>query len=167
MVASVARGMVYVHSSPRALCPHIEWAAGRAIGCAVNFTWRDQPVMQGSQRADYYWEGPTGTGAAITSSLRGWEQLRFEVTEDPMPGVDGGRWIHTPELGIFHAQTDSVGNTVIAEDRLRAAMDSAGINALELQRELRILLGQAWDDELEPFRQATDFSPVVWLNSVG
>jgi len=123
--------------------------------------------MRGSQRADFYWEGPVGAGAAITSSLRGWEQLRFEVTEDPMAGFDGARWSHTPELGIFHAQTDSVGNTVIAEDRLRAAMDSAGTNALELQRELRILLGQAWDDELEPFRQATDFSPVVWLNSVG
>lgn len=167
MVAPVARGMIYVHSSPRALCPHIEWAAGRALGRAVNFSWRDQPVLRGSQRADFYWEGPVGAGAAISSALRGWEQLRFEVTEDPAAGNDGGRWIHTPELGIFHGQTDSTGNTVITEDRLRAAIESAGTNAVELQRELRIMLGQSWDDELEPFRQATDFSPVIWLHSVG
>jgi glucokinase len=35
MAASPARGVLYVHSSPRALCPHVEWAAGRALGRAV------------------------------------------------------------------------------------------------------------------------------------
>ena len=34
-----ARGVLFVHSSPRALCPHVEWAAGRALGTAVNFDW--------------------------------------------------------------------------------------------------------------------------------
>ncbi|MEA9984952.1 DUF3145 domain-containing protein [Subtercola sp. RTI3] len=167
MVASVARGVIYVHSAPRALCPHVEWAAGRAIGRAVNFTWIEQPVLRGSQRAEFYWEGPAGTGAAIASALRGWEHLRYEVTEDPAPGRDGGRWMHTPDLGIFFAQTDSAGNTVIPEDRIRSAMETAGSNALELHRELRLALGQAWDDELEPFRYASDFAPVVWLHSVG
>ena len=32
-----ARGVLFVHSSPRALCPHVEWAAGRALGTPVNF----------------------------------------------------------------------------------------------------------------------------------
>ena len=89
MVTTTARGVLYVHSSPRALCPHVEWAAGRAIGRAVNFTWTDQPVLRGSQRTDFYWEGAPGTGAAIASALRGWEHLRFEVTEDPRDGVVG------------------------------------------------------------------------------
>jgi hypothetical protein len=167
MVAPVAHGMIFVHSAPRALCPHVEWAAGRAIGRAVNFTWREQPVLRGSQRTEFYWEGPAGTGAAIASALRGWEHLRYEVTEDPAAGSDGGRWIHTPDLGIFYAQTDSAGNTVIPEDRIRAAMEIAGTNAIELHRELRLAVGQAWDDELEPFRHESDFSPVVWLHSVG
>ena len=35
MVTTVARGVLYVHSSPRALCPHVEWAAGHAIGRPV------------------------------------------------------------------------------------------------------------------------------------
>lgn len=167
MAAHAARGVLFVHSSPGALCPHIEWAAGRAIGRAVNFTWEAQPVLKGAQRAEFYWEGPQGTGAALASALRGWEHLRFEVTEDPGPGSDGGRWMHTPDLGIFFAQTDSAGNTVIPEDRVRYAMEIAGGNAMELQRELRLALGQAWDDELEAFRHASDTTSVVWLHKVG
>ena len=165
--APIARGVLFVHSSPRALCPHVEWAAGRALGEAVNFDWSEQPALPGSQRAEYYWEGAPGTGAVLASALRGWDHLRFEVTEDAGRGTDGGRWLHTPGLGIFHAQTDSVGNVVVPEDRIRSAMDSAGANAIDLHRELRLALGQSWDDELEPFRQASDLNAVVWLHQVG
>ena len=167
MTATHARGVLFVHSAPRALCPHVEWAAGRAIDRAVNFSWADQPVLKGAQRTEFYWEGPAGTGAKIASSLRGWEHLRYEVTEDASAGSDGGRWMHTPDLGIFFAQTDTVGNVVIPEDRLRYAMEIAGSNALELHRELRLALGQAWDDELEAFRHASSDSQVVWLHKVG
>jgi Protein of unknown function (DUF3145) len=167
MAAPTARGVLYVHSSPGALCPHIEWAAGRAIGRGVNFTWETQPVLKGSFRTEFYWEGTQATGAAIASALRGWEHLRYEVTQDPANGSDGARWLHTPDLGIFFAQTDSVGNVVIPEDRVRYAMEVAGANALELHRELKLALGQAWDDELEPFRYASDDTAVIWLHKVG
>ncbi|HEU4755660.1 MAG TPA: DUF3145 family protein, partial [Agromyces sp.] len=80
--ARAARGMLFVHSSQRALCPHVEWAAGRAIGTAVNFDWIEQPVLPGTLRAEFSWTGDPGTGARIASALRGWEQLRFEVSED-------------------------------------------------------------------------------------
>lgn len=162
-----ARGVLFVHSAPRALCPHVEWAAGRALGRAVNFDWIDQPALKGAQRAEYYWEGPRGTGASIASALRGWEHLRYEVTEDAGLGTDGGRWMHTPDLGIFFAQTDTVGNMVVPEDRLRSAMEVAGANAVDLHRELRLALGQAWDDELDVFRHAGQDSAVVWLHKVG
>lgn len=162
-----ARGVVYVHSAPSALRPHVEWAAGRALGRAVNFDWREQPVLKGSFRTEYVWEGDRGTGAALASALRGWEHLRFEVTEDAGLGTDGARYMHTPDLGIFYAQTDTVGNMVIPEDRIRGAMESAGSDAFELHRELRLALGQAWDDELEPFRSASEDSPVIWLHKVG
>ena len=167
MAEATARGVLFVHSAPRALAPHLEWAAGRALGRATNFEWVDQPVLEGALRAEFYWEGSQGTGAKIASALRGWEHLRFEVTEDAGFGTDGGRWLHTPDLGIFFAQTDTVGNIVIAEDRIRYAMEIAGSNALELHRELRLALGQAWDDELEVFRHASDTSQVVWLHKVG
>ena len=167
MTAPTARGVLYVHSATRALCPHIEWAVGTALGRAVNFDWVDQPVMKNAPRTEFYWEGTQGMGAAIASGLRGWEHLRYEVTEDAGLGTDGSRYMHTPDLGIFFAQTDTAGNVVIPEDRIRSAMESAGSDAFELHRELRLALGQAWDDELEPFRRASQDSPVIWLHKVG
>ena len=94
-------------------------------------------------------------------------EVTIEVTEDATTDSDGGRWMHTPDLGVFYAQTDVTGNMVVPEDRIRYAMEIAGSNALELHRELRLALGQAWDDELEPFRHAAEGNPVVWLHRVG
>lgn len=167
MVVPMARGVIYIHSAPRALCPHVEWAAGRVLGRAVGFDWQAQPVLRGAVRADFLWEGPRGVGAQLASALRGWEHLRYEVTEDAGLGTDGARWMHTPGLGVHYAQTDTAGNVVVPEDRIRAALETAGANAVELHRELRLTLGQAWDDELEPFRHAGEDSPVVWLHKVG
>jgi Protein of unknown function (DUF3145) len=36
-----------------------------------------------------------------------------------------------------------------------------------LEAELALLLGQPWDDELEPFRHAADGAPVRWLHATG
>lgn len=162
-----ARGVLFVHSAPRALCPHLEWAIGSALGYPVNCRWEDQPVLPGTFRADMQWMGPAGSGAAIASALRGWEHLRFEVTEDPSAGHEGSRWMHTPDLGIYYAQTDGVGNIVVPEDRVRYALDIAQGDADEIAKELRLALGSAWDEELEPFRHAGDDRPVVWLHRVG
>lgn len=167
MTLQNARGVLFVHSSPRALCPHVEWAVGRALGAAVNFSWVDQPVLRGTQRAEFEWVGPIGSGAVLASALRGWEHLRFEVTEEASPGTDGGRWMHTPDLGVFYAQMDALGNTVVAEDRILYALEVAAGDPEEITRELRLALGRAWDEELEPFRHAGDATPVVWLHRVG
>lgn len=167
MAAPITQGVLYVHSAPRALCQHVEWGLGRALGEPASLPWIAQPVIPGSVRAEYTWHGPAGTGAAIASQLRGWEHLRFEVSEDPSPNVDGGRWLHTPGLGIFYAQTDMSGNVVIPEERIRYAMEVSGGDATELHRELALALGKAWDEELEPFRTAGDESPVVWMHRVG
>lgn len=167
MTLQNARGVLFVHSSPRALCPHVEWAVGRALGAAVNFSWVDQPVLRGTQRAEFEWVGPIGSGAVLASALRGWEHLRFEVTEEASSGIDGGRWMHTPDLGVFYAQMDALGNTVVAEDRILYALEVAAGDPEEITRELRLALGRAWDEELEPFRHAGDATPVVWLHRVG
>ncbi|HMO12243.1 MAG TPA: DUF3145 family protein, partial [Actinotalea sp.] len=110
--------------------------------------------------------GGAGTGGRRTSALRGWAHLRYEVTEEPSHGNDGGRWSHTPELGIFHAPIDVHGNTLVPEDRVRAALahvDDPG----RVARDLALALGQAWDDELEAFRYAGAGAPVRWLHRVG
>ena len=164
MAVNTTSGVLYVHSCPVALQPHMEWALGRALGHSVSFSWIPQPVLPGTMRAEFAWEGPVGTAAVVASSLRGWEQLRFEIVENQSPGIDGGRWLHTPSLGIFHMQIDSVGNAVVPEDRIRYALEVSGGNGAELARELNLALGQAWDDELEPFRHAGDEGDIIWLH---
>ena len=77
----------------------------------------------------------------LTSALRGWAHLRYEVTEEPSRGVDGGRWSHTPELGIFHAVTDVHGNVMVPEDRIRAAVEAGAGDPAILRHELDLALG--------------------------
>lgn len=166
MNATHTRGVIFVHSAPRALCPHIEWAAATVLGARINLEWTEQPAAQGMLRAEHSWVGPVGTGASLASALRGWTHLRYEITEEAAFGSDGGRWSHTPELGIFYAQTDVHGNVVVPENRIRAALEYAS-DPLRMRRELDMALGQAWDDELEPFRYAGAGAPVRWLHRVG
>ena len=167
MAGATTRGVLYVHSAPRALCPHIEWAAGAVLGVRLSMDWIPQPAAPGMFRSELSWQAEQGTGARLTSALRGWAHLRYEVTEEPSSGVDGARWSHTPELGIFHAVTDVHGNVVVPENRIRAAMEVGLLDAERLVGELDLALGRAWDDELEPFRHAGDGAPVRWLHRVG
>ena len=166
MAGAITRGVLFVHSAPRALCPHVEWAAGNVLGVRVAMDWTVQPAGAGFYRAELSWQGVQGTGAKLASALRGWAHLRYEVTEEASHGADGSRWSHTPELGIFHTATDVHGNVVVPEDRIRAALEF-GDDPVRLRDELDLALGQAWDDELEPFRYAGAGAPVRWLHRVG
>lgn len=163
---SATRGVLYVHSAPSALCPHVEWAVGAVLGVPVKLAWTPQPAAAGTYRAEYSWQGDAGTAAAIASGLRGWQHLRFEVTEEPSPGVEGARYSGTPELGLFSAVIGVHGDILIPEDRLKAAVVKAAVGDKSLLTEIDQLLGKPWDDELEPFRYAGEGAPVRWLHQV-
>jgi hypothetical protein len=158
--------VLYVHSAPSALCPHLEWAVGGVLGAAVDLEWSPQPAQAGSYRAELGFSGEPGTAVAIASALRGWNHLRFEVTEDPTPSSEGARYSYTPDLGIFHAVTGLHGDIMIPEDRLKAAVVKAALGETTLLLEIDKLLGKPWDDELETFRHAGDGAPVRWLHNV-
>jgi len=217
------------------LCPHIEWAVGGVLGVAVNMSWTPQPAQSGSYRAEHSWAGDAGSAAAVASALRGWNHLRFEITEEPTTTTEGSRYSYTPELGVFHAVSlewtpqpaqagtyraefswlgepgtaasvvsalrgwnhlrfevteDSTattegqrysytpdlgifhamagvhGDILIPEDRLKAAVVKAALGDTSLMSEIDKLLGKPWDDELETFRYAGDGAPVRWLHQV-
>lgn len=162
----VTRGVLFIHASPSALCPHIEWAAGGVLGAPVDLSWTPQPARVGAYRAELSWTGPVGTAAKLASALRGWEHLLFEVTEDPTSTSEGARFSFTPELGVYHAVTGLHGDVMIPEDRLKAAVVKASIGDLGLMDEIDKLLGRDWDDVLEPFRHAGEGAPVRWLHHV-
>ena len=160
------RGILYVHSAPSALCPHIEWAVGGVLGLAVSLDWTPQPAQSGSYRAELSWTGAAGSAAEVASALRGWSHLRFEITEEPTASSEGVRYSYTPELGVFHAVTGLHGDIMIPEDRLKAAVVKASLGETTLEIEIDRLLGKPWDDELETFRYAGEGVPVRWLHQV-
>ncbi len=160
------RGVLYVHSAPSALCPHIEWAVGGVLGVTVSAEWTPQPAQTGSYRTEISWAAAAGSAAALASALRGWNHLRFEVTEESTAGTEGARYSFTPELGVFHAVTGLHGDLMIPEDRLKAAVVKAALGDTTLLHEIDKLLGKPWDDELETFRHAGQGAPVRWLHQV-
>jgi hypothetical protein len=160
------RGVLYVHSAPSALCPHVEWATAGVFGAPVSLSWIPQPAAAGTYRAEFSWQGESGTAAKVASALRGWKQLRFEITEEPSAGSEGARFSYTPALGVFHAVTGVHGDIVVPEDRLKAVMARAAQGETTLEIELELLLGRPWDDELETFRYAGEGAPVRWLHQV-
>lgn len=163
---SSTRGVLFIHSAPSALCPHVEWAVGGVFGTPVRLDWIPQPIERAAYRTEYSWAGPTGSGAKLASALKGWQKLRYEVTEEATSGTEGERYSYTPALGVFHAITGIHGDIMIPEDRIRHAVVSAASGGRELAESLEELLGQPWDSELEPFRYAGEGAPVRWLHEV-
>ena len=165
-MAQATRGVLYVHSAPSALCPHVEWAVGGVLGMSVNLDWTVQHAQAQTLRSEFSWAGDSGTASAVASALRGWNHLRFEITEEPTSGTEGARYSYTPDLGVFHAVTGLHGDIMIPEDRLKAAVVKAALGDTTLLLEIDKLLGKPWDDELETFRHAGDGAPVRWLHQV-
>jgi len=91
------RGVIYVHSSPTAVCPHVEWAIFRRARSQITLA-LDAPAggtRDAARRVRLAWAG--GGSGAIAGALRAWPVVRFEVTEEPSEGVDGQRFCHSPK----------------------------------------------------------------------
>lgn len=159
------RGVVYVHSSPPAVCPHVEWAISRVLDARITLDWIAQPASPATWRTDLSWNAEPGTGAQLASALQQWQMLRFEVTEDPSPGVDGERIMFVPGRGVYRAATSANGDLMIAEDRIRALVATSA-DGETLRHGLDKLLGAEWDAELEAYRHTGDDSGQNWLSQV-
>ena len=158
-----ATGLVVVHAVKPALVQQLQWTISSVLETEIFLDWTPQPGIAGSKRTELIWQGLDHHGAHLTSALAGWNNIYFEVTQDPIDGHSGSRWCYTPELGISHRTIDELGNIVIGEDEMRAALNRAGSNMGKLQLEMRNLLAEPWDSILEPLRHANADSRVVWL----
>lgn len=165
-----SKGVVFIHSCPRAVTSHIEWALAKAIGAEFtkDFTieWSVQPVEPHTVRAEIIWTGPQGLGAQIASSLLAFKNIRYEVTEDPSPGREGERFAATPSLGLFRASIGHHGDVMVHEDRLRSVLAQADATGENMAEEIKRLLGSPWDAELEAFRVAHADSNIRVLHHV-
>ncbi|MFC7450678.1 DUF3145 domain-containing protein [Rhodococcus daqingensis] len=160
--ADATTGVLYVHSSPAAVCPHVEWALTATLESPANLRWTSQSAGPGLLRAASNWVGPVGTGARLVKALRSWPMLRFEITEDASDGVDGERFSHVPGLGLWRGAMSANGDVIVGEMRLRALMQAHGSTG-ELASELDTALGTAWDEALEPYRSGGEGAEVTWL----
>ena len=109
---------------------------------SVNLHWIPQPAAMGSLPHGAQLAGRTRDRRPARLVLRGWNHLRFEITEEPTSGAEGARFSYTPDLGIFHAVTGLHGDTMIPEDRLKAAVVKAALRRDHLAIEIDRLLGK-------------------------
>ncbi|RMI29467.1 DUF3145 domain-containing protein [Nocardia stercoris] len=152
--AEATSGVVYIHSSPAALCPHIEWALAATLRTPAGLRWLSQPADAGRLRATVDWVGPVGTGGRLASALQDWPQLHFEVTENPSEGVDGERFSFVPGLGLWRGATSANGDVVVGEMRLREIIRGCS-DVTSVAAAVDRALGTVWDTALEPYRAAT------------
>jgi hypothetical protein len=149
----MSEGTVFIYRAPAHLLSHIEWTLAGISGQPAVIRWVANDEPKTTFRSAVAFFGPLDAYATLASAFMNLKQLTFEVLMHPAAGRSGSRWSFTPELGMFHCATDEAGNIVVGENRIRLAMEVAGSNALKLQAELRKILGQAFDDELEPLRE--------------
>ena len=164
---AITRGVIFVHSCPRAITAHVEWVLSDVFDTRIQLEWIEQPVLAGSYRAELAWTGPVGSAARIVSDLHAWGKLRLEVTQESTSTTEGERFAATPSLGIHRATIGAHGDIMVSEERLRGAMSRAQLSGRSLECELDELLGRPWDQELEPFRYAGENNTVRWLHHVG
>lgn len=145
-------GVLAVWSCPGVLTKHVEWVAARVLGSVVSMVWRPQPLQPGTFFARLEWGGPIGTASEIASGLHGWKQLRFEISEQQTAQSAAGIWMHTPSLGIHHAQVDILGNQLLTEHQLSSIVAQAAGDPATYAHELRLALGSTWNEELDAFR---------------
>ncbi len=147
----MSEGLVLIHRAPVALLTHVEWTISGITGNPTKINWSQEDSSDSIFRGSVAIDCSLNECATLASALMNLKQLIFEVVHQS--ALSGARWSFTPNLGMFHCATDEAGNLLVGENQLRASMDKAGSNILKLQAELRKVLGQAWDDELEPYRE--------------
>lgn len=55
MAVGYTRGVVFVHSAPRALCPHVQWMLEDVLKTEVHLEWGVQKATPGVLRTEYSW----------------------------------------------------------------------------------------------------------------
>ncbi len=147
----MSEGLVLMHRAPSALLTHVEWTISGITGNPTKINWIKEDSSDSSFRGSVAIDCSLNDCATLASAFMNLKQLSFEVIHQS--AHSGARWSFTPNLGMFHCTTDEAGNLVVGENQIRTSVEKAGSNILKLQAELRKLLGQAWDDELEPYRE--------------
>jgi hypothetical protein len=155
-------GFLVIHSAPAALRPHIEWGLQSILGDWVALEWKGQPKAAGTFRTSLEFRDRRGIAAKITTALKAWHYLRFEVREESEIGGEFFRFI--PELGLHRSRIDELGSIVISEDLIIQGLKRS-FDEESLREEVERLLGTTWELALEPFR-GVEFEEAIALRAI-
>ncbi len=145
---ALSRGYLVIHSAPSALIRHVEWAISSVVGASRDLNWKSQPLLAGTYRMSFEWRDREGAGAELSSALRGWHYLRFELREES--ATESVLFRYTPELGIHRAVLDGAGSVLVSESQITSAMS---LGEDHMRDALAHSLGTAWELELDQFRR--------------
>ena len=146
-------GRILIYSTPAALMQHIEWAINQALGQVISFSWINQPLNPGSKAMELEYKYHLSVAAKITTALKAWHYIRFEIREVNKNTQDATYYRATPDLGLHQAQLASNGDVVLNENQVNSILKNS-LSYEKLQANLENALGISWDLELEPYRLA-------------
>jgi hypothetical protein len=149
---------------PTRLVIHACPAAGTARIKAIS-VWQNQPLLLGFQTGSTSLRLSIEEAENLASDLAQIPNCHFEIVQTAKS--TGFLFMYVPGQGIFRGELNGAGSLTLSEDRLQAMLDQAAGNHREFTRLLRLALGQAWDDLLEPFRAQKYSENVVLLNRAG
>jgi len=161
------KGELKLYSCPKYLCQQVEWALFDILKIKFDLKWIVQPIAPSTMSTNLIWKGPISLGSRIVSVLSKWPKLRLEIIQENSEKNYAERYCLSPNLGIFRADMNSLGETVINESRLKAALQRCRIEEEPFEVELAFLLGTPWDEDLEPFRKSHQTTTVKWITKTG
>ncbi len=162
MSKTYVTGFLVIHSAPAALRPHIEWGLQSILGDWVALEWKSQPKAAGTFRTSLEFRDRRGVAAKITTALKAWHYLRFEVREESEIGGEFFRFV--PELGLHRSRIDELGSIAISEDLLIQGLRKS-FDEESLREEIERLLGTTWELALEPYR-GVQFEEAIALRAI-
>ena len=146
-------GRILIYSTPAALMQHIEWAINQALGQVISFSWVNQPLNPGSKAMEFEYKVQMPIAAKLSTALKAWHYIRFEVREINKNTQDAIFYRATPDLGLHQVSTASNGDVVLNENQINTILKNS-LSYEKLQSNLENALGVNWDIELEPYRIA-------------
>ena len=105
--------------------------------------------MPGTFRTQLEFRGNQGAASEISSALRSWHYLNFEVIEGTELGGELFRF--TPELGIHRAVVDQSGAVLVNENQLSAILANS-FDEDSIREGIAAMVGTSWESELDRFR---------------
>lgn len=140
-----------VFSAPANLRSDIDRLLGEF---SASIKWSPQPLLRGHYQTSTDLNINDSQRSALASQLAKVVNIRFELEQLPASGQVGESYLYVPGLGIQRRMLDEIGNQLVTSVQIEAVLAEVSQNPARAASSLRKLLGQALDDELEPFRQS-------------